>query len=78
MLFISLFFLPQLLKKERATMREIVDKHFPDNWVIQVYMGTWADLQVQWAPYDSARKVGLVVSAHIVVYSYNSYFLAFF
>ena len=25
-------------------MREIVDKHFPDNWVISVYMGIIVDL----------------------------------
>jgi len=29
-------------------MREIVDKHFPDNWVIQVYQGHLVDLTVYW------------------------------
>ncbi len=32
-------------------MREIVDKHFPDNWVISVYMGTVVDLGEAWEPY---------------------------
>ncbi|EGD78585.1 hypothetical protein PTSG_09277 [Salpingoeca rosetta] len=39
MLYIILFFDPDTLHREQAKMREIVDKHFPDNWVISVYMG---------------------------------------
>ena len=33
MLYIILYFAPTLLNTEQAKMREIVDKHFPDNWV---------------------------------------------
>lgn len=29
-------------------MREIVDKHFPDNWVIPIYQGHMIDLTVYW------------------------------
>ena len=36
MLYVVLFFEPDLLKNEAATMREIVDKFFPDNWVSQL------------------------------------------
>ncbi len=32
-------------------MREIVDKHFPDNWVISLYMGMTVDLGEAWEPY---------------------------
>ena len=32
-------------------MREIVDKHFNDNWVIPYYQGYYVDLAVQWEPY---------------------------
>ena len=32
-------------------MREIVDKHFPDNWVISIYMGITVDLIDAWEPY---------------------------
>ena len=33
-------------------MREIVDKHFPDNWVITLYMGmAVVDLSDAWEPY---------------------------
>ena len=33
MLYIILYFAPELLHTQQAKMREIVDKHFPDNWV---------------------------------------------
>ena len=34
MLYVILFFSPDTLNSKQAQMREIVDKHFPDNWVI--------------------------------------------
>ena len=34
MLYVVLYFEPDILKNETATMREIVDKFFLDNWVI--------------------------------------------
>ena len=33
MLYVILYFTPEILHKHQAKMREIVDKHFPDNWV---------------------------------------------
>jgi len=39
MLYVCLFFSVGILHSETAIMREIVDKFFPDNWVISVYMG---------------------------------------
>ena len=36
MLYVVLYFEPDVLKNETATMREIVDKFFPDNWVSQL------------------------------------------
>lgn len=33
MLYVVLYFTPDLLYNQQAVMREIVDKHFPDNWV---------------------------------------------
>lgn len=33
MLYIILYFSPHNLNTQQAKMREIVDKHFPDNWV---------------------------------------------
>lgn len=38
-LVVLLFFAPDVLQRERATMREVVDKHFSDNWVCTIYMG---------------------------------------
>lgn len=37
-------------------MREIVDKHFPDNWVVPIYQGHLVDLTEIWAPFPSAMK----------------------
>eukprot|EP00667_Euglena_gracilis_P000875 EG_transcript_875 len=56
MLYVILFFHDALLKAEGAAMREIVDKHFPDNWVINWYMGFAVDLAVAWAPYKAASR----------------------
>ena len=33
MLYVILYFEPDILLNQQAKMREIVDKHFPDNWV---------------------------------------------
>eukprot|EP00736_Rhodelphis_marinus_P001211 Rmarinus@m.276 len=55
MLYIILYFMPNILNNEEAIMREIVDKHFPDNWVVSYYMGFNVDLTTAWAPYKSAR-----------------------
>lgn len=55
MLYIILFFAPDILIREKATMREIVDRHFNDNFIITTYMGTVVDLSLDWAPYPAAR-----------------------
>lgn len=34
MLYVILYFEPDILMNQQAKMREIVDKHFPDNWVL--------------------------------------------
>eukprot|EP01031_Cornospumella_fuschlensis_P040079 gene40079-48840_t len=56
MLYVILYFAPDILHKNKASMREIVDKHFNDNWVISTYMGTIVDLTVEWAPYAAAKS----------------------
>ena len=33
MLYVALYFVPEILQSQQAKMREIVDKYFPDNWV---------------------------------------------
>jgi WASH complex subunit strumpellin len=56
LLYVILYFQPDILHKKDSIMREIVDKHFPDNWVITVHMGYAVDLSEQWAPYKSASN----------------------
>lgn len=54
-LYILLFFRPEILNHERPVMREIVDKHFADNWVINYYMGFTVDLVVAWSHFKAAK-----------------------
>ncbi|ETO29780.1 hypothetical protein RFI_07338, partial [Reticulomyxa filosa] len=55
MLYVILYFAPQILDKQEATMRGIVDRHFNDNWLIPVYMGVLVDLNDWWEPYKAAK-----------------------
>ncbi|KAK6491788.1 WASH complex subunit 5 [Huso huso] len=55
MLYVILFFTPSILHTQQAKMREIVDKYFPDNWVISIYMGITVNLLEAWEPYKAAK-----------------------
>lgn len=55
MLYVILYFAPDVLIHEKATMREIVDRHFNDNFIIATYMGAVSDLSIDWAAYPAAR-----------------------
>ena len=55
MLFILLFFVPNALLKAKSTLREIVDKHFYNTWVLPFYLGYVVDLTFWWAPYKAAK-----------------------
>jgi len=37
-------------------MREIVDKHFYDNWVVPIFLGYLVDLSYEWKLFDAAKK----------------------
>eukprot|EP01061_Rhynchopus_euleeides_P006910 TRINITY_DN15897_c0_g1_i1.p1 TRINITY_DN15897_c0_g1~~TRINITY_DN15897_c0_g1_i1.p1 ORF type:complete len:1161 (+),score=596.63 TRINITY_DN15897_c0_g1_i1:141-3623(+) len=56
MLYVLLYFKPKLLMDAKPVMREIVDKHFPDNWIISINLGMTVDLTVEWAGYKAATK----------------------
>mmetsp|Transcript_3507 Transcript_3507/g.2095 ORF Transcript_3507/g.2095 Transcript_3507/m.2095 type:complete len:94 (-) Transcript_3507:462-743(-) len=36
-------------------MREIVDRHFYDTWVLPFYLGYLVDLTINWLPYKAAK-----------------------
>nr|XP_044999379.1 WASH complex subunit 5 isoform X2 [Jaculus jaculus] len=55
MLYVILYFEPSILHTHHAKMREIVDKYFPDNWVISIYMGITVNLGDAWEPYKAAK-----------------------
>jgi len=54
MVYVMLYFVPQVLHKEHSIMREIVDRHLSDCWVLPFYMGFIVDLSVMWEPYRAA------------------------
>lgn len=55
MIYMILYLAPNILHSEFAVMREIVDKHFPDNWVIPYYLGYTVDLSIEWDRYKAAK-----------------------
>lgn len=55
MLYVILYFSPQTLHSQQAKTREIVDKHFPDNWVTTIYMGIVVNLADAWDSYKAAK-----------------------
>lgn len=56
MLYICLFFTPATLHSQTGKMREIMDKYFPDNWVISYYMGKTVNLVDSWDSYKAAKQ----------------------
>lgn len=55
-MFVLLCFCPRILEREQAKMREIADKHFPDNFVIPIYQGYLLDVMQYWSPWPAAKK----------------------
>nr|XP_020670201.1 WASH complex subunit 5 [Pogona vitticeps] len=55
MLYVTLYFEASILHTQQAKMREIVDKYFPDNWVVSIYMGITVNLAEAWEPYRAAK-----------------------
>ncbi|CAG9860794.1 unnamed protein product [Phyllotreta striolata] len=56
MLYICLFFSTDILHSQTAVMREIVDKYFPDNWIISLYMGYTVNLVETWDSFKAAKS----------------------
>lgn len=54
-IFTLLPFVPRLMDDQDAKMREICDKHFPDNWVIPIYGGQLVDLLSYWDSFPAAK-----------------------
>eukprot|EP01135_Chromosphaera_perkinsii_P002142 Nk52_evm76s217 gene=Nk52_evmTU76s217 len=56
MLYVVLYFYTSILHDQTAIMREIVDKFFPDNWIVHVYMGDVVNLVDVWDGFKAARS----------------------
>ena len=48
--------MPLILDEKEPKMREICDKHFPDNWVVPIYGGQLVDLLAYWDSFPAAKK----------------------
>ncbi|CAG4950074.1 unnamed protein product [Colias eurytheme] len=55
MLVVCLFFAPHYLHGDMTKMREIVDKFFPCNWVIPIYMGVTLSVFDYWENFKAAK-----------------------
>lgn len=53
-------------------MREIVDKYFPDNFVISIYMGYTVNLVEAWEPFKAAKSALLNTMEPINIKEYAS------
>lgn len=56
LLYVILFFHAETLESDHVAMREIVNRHFGDAWVVAYALGHTADLTSMWAPYSAARQ----------------------
>lgn len=55
MVVVCLFFSPNTINTQPSRMREISDKFFADNWIVNVYMGITVNLIDLWEPYKAAK-----------------------
>lgn len=56
MLVVCLFFTPHYLHNDTTKMREIVDKFFPCNWIIPIYMGVTMNIIDYWENFKAAKS----------------------
>lgn len=61
MLYVCLYFSPKTLHQQSSRMREIIDKFFPDNWIVSIYMGVTVNLIDAWEPYKAAKNALITV-----------------
>jgi WASH complex subunit strumpellin len=69
LVYVLLFFCGDILLQQLPVMKELVEKHFADNWVVHYYAGFTADLSVAWAAFPAARDaLRRTLEQHNVVY----------
>lgn len=59
-------------------MREIVDRHFPDNWVVPYYLGFTADLTVEWDRYKVCTFLSFFFPFSFSLFLFSFFFSFFF
>jgi WASH complex subunit strumpellin len=58
-LYTVLFFAPDVLHRDAALMRVLVDKHFVDNWVLAWAPGITSDIAEEWASHKARSPISL-------------------
>ncbi|KPA81020.1 hypothetical protein ABB37_04393 [Leptomonas pyrrhocoris] len=56
LVYVLLFFCGDVLSQQAPVMKELVERHFADSWVVHYYAGYTADLAVTWAAFPAARE----------------------
>ncbi|CEF98260.1 WASH complex, subunit strumpellin [Ostreococcus tauri] len=54
LLYVILYWAPSILVRGTSAMREIVDRHYADNWVVTCVPGMTVNLLAEWQPYEAA------------------------
>eukprot|EP00826_Nyctotherus_ovalis_P040423 TRINITY_DN3988_c0_g1_i6.p1 TRINITY_DN3988_c0_g1~~TRINITY_DN3988_c0_g1_i6.p1 ORF type:complete len:1019 (+),score=284.58 TRINITY_DN3988_c0_g1_i6:503-3559(+) len=54
LLYVLLYFVPSILQDNADMMRDIVNKHFSDNWIISYFQGFTVDLFEAWRKFKAA------------------------
>lgn len=74
MLYVCLYFSPNILHNQLSQMREITDKFFYDNWVVSIYMGITVNLIDAWDSYKAAKSaLSAIIETSVVKELYAKY-----
>uniref|UniRef100_A0A914YUC6 Uncharacterized protein n=1 Tax=Panagrolaimus superbus TaxID=310955 RepID=A0A914YUC6_9BILA len=57
MIYVSLYFHPEILYNQQGIMRQIIDKYFQDRWIISLHIELTANLVEKWIEYPAAKNV---------------------
>ncbi|KAE9554597.1 hypothetical protein FO519_002157 [Halicephalobus sp. NKZ332] len=57
MIYVILFFHPDILHNQQGTMRQVVDKFFQERWIIPLHIELTANLMEKWVFFKSANFV---------------------
>ena len=57
MIYVILFFHPDILHNQQGIMRQIIDKYFQDRWIIPLHIELTANLTEKWSSFKAANLI---------------------